>query len=63
MAIDVYLHIEETEGMLLIDHVSLQFSKVKRKNRSREPAASLAKLLMDGVCPATNPALTRSDHD
>ncbi|RYE70730.1 MAG: hypothetical protein EOO81_07435 [Oxalobacteraceae bacterium] len=32
MAIDVYLHIEGTEGMLLIDHVSLQFSKVKWKN-------------------------------
>ncbi|MBB6136359.1 type VI protein secretion system component Hcp [Massilia aurea] len=32
MAIDVYLHIEGTEGMLLIDLVSLQFSKVKWKN-------------------------------
>jgi len=32
MAIDVYLHIEATEGMLLIDHVSVQFSKVKWKN-------------------------------
>lgn len=32
MAIDVYLHIKGTEGMLLIDHVSLQFSKVKWKN-------------------------------
>jgi type VI protein secretion system component Hcp len=32
MAIDVYLHIEGTEGMLLIDHVSLQFIKVKWEN-------------------------------
>lgn len=32
MAIDVYLHIEGTEGMLLIDHVSLPFSKVKWEN-------------------------------
>jgi len=64
MAIDVYLHIEGTEGMLLIDHVSLQFSKVKWKTRSRESAAAkLAKLLMDGICPATNRALSRSDHD
>ena len=48
MAIDVYLHIEGTEGMLLIDHVSLKFSEVKCKNSQQRIGGGVVGQTADG---------------
>ena len=48
MAIDVYLHMEGTEEMLLLDHVSLQFSKVKWKNSQHRIGGGVVGQTADG---------------
>ena len=48
MAIDVYLHIEGTERMLLIDHVSLQLSEVKWKNSQQRIGGGVVGQTADG---------------
>ncbi|MEM8512119.1 type VI protein secretion system component Hcp [Massilia sp. MP_M2] len=48
MAINVYLHIEAIEGMLLLDHVSLQFSKVKWENSQQRIGGGVVGQTADG---------------
>ena len=48
MAIDVYLHMEGTEGMPLLDHAALQVSEKKWKNAQQRIGDGVVGQTADG---------------